>query len=509
MPRLLPYILILLIITGFSCRKDFDYVDSDGELEFSKDTVFLDTVFSTIGSSTYSLKVYNRSSTDLNIPFIGLESGQSSSYRLNVDGEAGKTFTNIPLLAKDSLYVFIETTFDISTLNQDEFLYTDVLQFGTGALIQEVPLVTLIKDAVFLYPATLSNGSKETLLLGLDQNGEEIRVQGFDLEDTELNFSANKPYVIYGYAAVPDGKVLSMAAGTRVHFHKGSGIFVKPGGSLQVNGEQSTDLELLENEVIFEGDRLEPEFENVPGQWGLLWLSEGSMNHTINHLTIKNATIGILAEGNPSSDPPFLELRNSQIHNSSLVNLWGRNTHIQGQNLVLGNAGNASLFCNLGGSYEFLHTTIANYWSNGFRTGAALQINNFEEISGQQIVSEDLLQANFANCIIVGNTRSELFLESNGVNAFAFNFSHCLLNYGDENSDPLYDFKNDTLYNNLFLNLKANFLSTVNNDFRLIDNSEIIGVGDLNTAQMVPLDLLGMDRTIAPDLGAFQAISEE
>ncbi len=509
MPRLLPYILILLIITGFSCRKDFDYIDSNGQLEFSKDTVFLDTVFSTIGSSTYSLKVYNRSATDLNIPFIGLEGGQGSSYRLNVDGEAGKAFTNIPLLAKDSLYVFIETNFDVSSLNQNEFLYTDVILFGDGTQNQEVPLVTLVKDAVFLYPATLANGSKETLLLGLDRNGEEIRVQGFDLEDAELNFTADKPYVIYGYAAVPNGKVLSMAAGTRVHFHKDSGIFVKPGGSLQVNGELSTNQELLENEVIFEGDRLEPEFTNVPGQWGLLWLSDGSLNHTINYLTIRNATIGILAEGNPSADPPILDLRNSQIHNSSLVNLWGRNTHIQGQNLVLGNAGNASLFCNLGGSYEFLHTTIANYWSNGFRTGAALQINNFEEIPGQQSVSGDLLQANFVNCIIDGNTSSELLLQNNGINTFAFKFSHSFLKYQDENPDPLYDFNDTTYYDNLFLNLSVNFQSTAKNDFRLLDISDIIGVGDLNTAQIVPVDLLGTDRTMAADLGAYQAISEE
>jgi len=43
-----------------SCRKDFEYAPSTGSLEFSKDTVYLDTVFSKIGSSTYNLKVYNQ-----------------------------------------------------------------------------------------------------------------------------------------------------------------------------------------------------------------------------------------------------------------------------------------------------------------------------------------------------------------------------------------------------------------------------------------------------------------
>jgi hypothetical protein len=37
----------------------------------------------------------------------------------------------------------------------------------------------------------------------------------------------------------------------------------------------------------FEGDRLEPEYADVPGQWGTIWLTNGSTNNIINHLTIK------------------------------------------------------------------------------------------------------------------------------------------------------------------------------------------------------------------------------
>ena len=116
MRRLLLLIIpLLLLIVSVSCRKDFDYALGRGNLGFSKDTVFLDTVFTNIGSATYTLKVYNTSNKDIAIPFVGLAKGEQSAYRLNVDGRAGKTFANIPLLAKDSLYVFIETTFDIST----------------------------------------------------------------------------------------------------------------------------------------------------------------------------------------------------------------------------------------------------------------------------------------------------------------------------------------------------------------------------------------------------------
>ena len=42
--------------------------------------------------------------------------------------------------------------------------------------------------------------------------------------------------------------------------------------------------------VIFEGDRLEPNFSDTPGQWGFVYLRQGSKNHSFNHFTLKNAT---------------------------------------------------------------------------------------------------------------------------------------------------------------------------------------------------------------------------
>ena len=121
-----------------SCRKDLNFT-SNGNLRFSKDTVYLDTVFSNIGSSTYTLKVYNTSDENISIPKIKLRNGLNSNYRLNVDGMtgdlqlSGKEFSNVELLAKDSMYIFIETTIDIQSLvtNETQFLYTDAIEFGT------------------------------------------------------------------------------------------------------------------------------------------------------------------------------------------------------------------------------------------------------------------------------------------------------------------------------------------------------------------------------------------
>ncbi len=497
----------ILFISVESCRKDFDFEPGEGHLEFSKDTVFLDTIFTNIGSATYTLKVYNRSNKDVRLPFVGLESGEESDYRINVDGLSGKTFSDVPLFAKDSLFVFIETTFDISRVGENEFLYTDALLFGAGDRQQRVELVTLVRDAVFLYPRTLSNGTKETVPLGLDGDGNEIRIEGFFLEDDELRFTNEKPHVIYGYAAVDEAKNLIVDAGARVHFHQDSGILVTSGGSIQINGALSEDDVLLENEVIFEGDRLEPGYGDLSGQWGTIWLAEGSISNHIEYLTLKNATVGLLVEGNAGSSEAKLILKNTQIFNSSSINLWARNSSINAENVVLGNAGQSALYCNLGGRYDFAHVTIANYWSTGFRNTPAVLIDNFEETPAQTIGGE-LTSTKFSNCIIDGNRDIELLLNKDDTFGFEFAFENCLIKFNDVNEiysgDPLFNFNDTSNYQDILLNVNTFFAGSNENDFRITEDSGAIDLGNLDTALLVPFDIMGNDRTQTPDAGAYE-----
>src|SRR5690606_33833618 len=199
---------VFLIITFASCREDFHFEPSQGtELTFSKDTVYLDTIFSNIGSSTYNLKVYNKSNKDIKIPSIRLAKGETSNFRLMVDGMAGKNFENIELLANDSMFIFVETTVDIKQqTNGKEFLYTDEILFQSGSNQQKVDLVTLVKDAIFLYPQKFQDGSYVSL------NFCDDKIYGFFLDENdaingnELIWDNNKPYVIYGYAAVAPNK---------------------------------------------------------------------------------------------------------------------------------------------------------------------------------------------------------------------------------------------------------------------------------------------------------------
>jgi hypothetical protein len=503
--------LLAAVLLWSSCRNEFDSTPSSGNLTFSRDTVYLDTVFSNIGSSTYQLKVYNGSNDDINIPSVRLANGEGSGYRLNVDGLPGKVFEDVLILAKDSIFIFIETTVDIAgQTNNTQFIYTDQILFDTGANEQKVELVTLIQDAVFLFPADLGDGIYETLNLGMDENGDDILIEGFYLDDDELTFTNEKPYVIYGYAAVPPGKTLTVEPGARVHFHESSGLLVANTGSIKANGAPSNDPELKENEIIFEGDRLEPSFEDIPGQWGTLWLTAGSTDNEFSYTTIKNGIVGILMDSNDGDRT--LTLNNVQIYNSSNVGLLARTGDIYGENMVISNSGQSSLSCSLGGKYTFNHCTFANYWVNSFRTFPSVTLSNSLQVSETELLVSDLIEANFNNCIIYGSEQREIALVEDPNATFNFNFTNSLIRFedpfGDFTEDANYDFGNNSLYSNCEFNIDAVFQNINLNNYNIESGtSGADGIGNTAVSGQVPLDLNGQPRSlVAPDAGAYESI---
>ena len=503
MRNLLLLFFFILAVSISSCRKDFSTIPSFGQLEFSRDTVFLDTVFTNIGSATYNLRVYNRSNDDITIPSIGLERGAASNYRLNVDGIPGKTFENIDILAKDSIFIFVETTIDINTVPDP--LYTDRILFDTGVNQQDVDLVTLVQDATFIFPG------RDPITLQIDSlslDGQPTTIRGRFLEDSELNFTNTKPYVIYGYAAVPANKTLIIDAGTRIHFHDNSGLIIDRDATLKVNGT-------LNEKVVFEGDRLENAFSTIPGQWGTIWMRAGSKENEIHHAQIKNGIIGMLVDSITSSTPT-LTLSNTEIFNHSNFGILGRETSIVGENVVVGSAGESSFVGSVGGSYDFTHCTFANYWNNGIRALPAVLINNFFTFTndlGQEIVeTRDLLQANFTNCIIDGNNNIEFLPDRvNDGSQFNFKVTNTLFRFEDVNNSfggvAEVDFTNTTFYENILVNGFADFRDRTRNDFIIGQTSDAIGLGNQAAANLVPFDLLGVMRTVNPDLGAYQHIT--
>ncbi|WP_297869566.1 hypothetical protein [uncultured Flavobacterium sp.] len=511
--------LLLLILIGFavsltSCRNDFEFESKTGGLEFSKDTVYLDTVFTNIGSSTYTLKVYNRSSKNISIPSLRLKDGTASKYRLMVDGMAGQVFENVEILAKDSMYIFVSVTAEVADANPSDFLYTDKILFGdeTNPNHQKVELVTLIQDAYFIYPGRVQNPDEtytyDELNLGVDGDGNPISIRGRFLEEThpvngnELHWTNTKPYVVYGYAAVPSNKTLVVDAGARVHFHAESGLIVANNASIQVNGSPSTTA-ALENEVIFEGDRLEPNFSEVPGQWGTIWFSQGSTNNQIKNLTIKNATVGMLVTGNDETSTPTLNIENTQIYNCSNVGILARDGNIEGRNVVINNCGQISFAGSYGGSYEFTHSTFANYWPSPNQSAVLLSNEN----DGNTPTT--LSKANFNNCIIHTSSNFGIILEKTNQN-FNYKFDNSLIKFADFSNqfinNELYDFSNINLFDTCLIarsstNNNPDFKDARNNKLIIGENSAAKGTAD-NTYSTFN-DILNNPRSNPSDIGAY------
>ena len=490
----------LYIVLGFflvltSCREDFTFEPSNGNLGFSRDTIYLDTVFTDIGSSTYTLKVYNRSNKNISIPSIRLGKGAGSKYQLMVDGMPGKEFLNVEMLAKDSMFIFVSVNADVASSNPADFLYTDQLLFGVGTNFQKVELVTLIQDAYFLYPQRFGDGTTETLPIGDDE------IYGFFLDDNdpingnELHWNNSKPYVVYGYAAVPPNETLTVDAGARIHFHAESGLIVANNASLQVNGT-------IENQVIFEGDRLEPGFSETPGQWGTIWFTQGSTNNILSNLTVKNATVGMLVTGNDGTANPSLTLNNVQVYNCSNVGILARTGKITGQNVVINNCGETAFAGTFGGAYDFTHCTFANYWPRPNQTCVVLSddpINN---------IPTPLENANFKNCIIYGSSNLGISLKKEG-STFNYSFENCLIKFADFNNQ----FQNDSLYpasGSNYVNCLIATNSTINrpefknpnqNQLQIGENSAARGTA--NSSYSTFNDILDNPRLGTTDMGAY------
>ncbi len=94
-----------------SCKKNIE-VDTAGQLTFSADTVFFDTVFTTIGSVTKTFKIYNPNNGVVKIDNIQLRGGSASHFRIAADGDNGTSFGDIEILPGDSLFLFAEVTVD-------------------------------------------------------------------------------------------------------------------------------------------------------------------------------------------------------------------------------------------------------------------------------------------------------------------------------------------------------------------------------------------------------------
>jgi hypothetical protein len=474
------FLLTLSALLFSSCNKDELLTDSSARLEFSTDSVLFDTVFTTLGSTTKVFRIYNRHSQAMNISRIFLATGSSSPFKLNVDGISGKSITDVDIAGGDSLFVFVQVTVDPTGVN-NPLLIRDSIVFETNSNIQDVKLTAIGQDVYLHKPDHFpTNGFPPYSII--------------DCSGGVATWTNDKPHLIFGYAVVDSACALTMLAGTRVHLYNNSVLWIYKDGTLKVQGNKGS-------EVTFQGMRLEPDYREIPGQWGRIWLSAGSKNNEINYAIIKNGGVGLWVDTLATAGVPTLKLSNTIIRNMTAAAIYGRGAHIRSYNCVFNNCGQYVAALSLGGNYSFEHCTFANFWSGSeTRTTPLLLMNNYY-ISGSNLFLRPLDSCYFKNCIIYGDLDDEIGFDSTnlaGPDYFSYEFDHCLL----KTTKTISGAGATAHYTSCYKNLNPGFVNHTGNDFHLQSNAvNAIDKGDVTT---IAFDLDGVLRNGIPDLGAYE-----
>lgn len=473
-------IFISLLLATIACRKDDVLTaDSSVRLSFSSDTITFDTVFTTMGSVTKQLRIYNDEDNAVLISKIALAGGANSPYQINVDGRAGSTFYNLELAGGDSLYIFIRITIDPTNQNTP-LIVQDSLLFEVNGNLQDVDLYAWGQDAHFIMPNLTLDGLPPLNIIA--QEGETIR------------WTRDKPYVIVGYAVVDSMAKLIVDPGARIHFYNNSGLWIYKGASIQVNGT-------LDDPVVFQGTRLDEGYKDLPAQWDRIWINESNVNSSFNHAIIKNGTIGIQAETLDESMGNSLILNNTQILNMSGWGIFTRFYQIEANNLLVANAGSSLLNLTTGGRYSFKNSTFGNYWGYGARKDPLLHLSNYYILptaEGDIVYTGVLEEAYFGDCIFYGPMDDEILVDPypGTENEFSYVFDYCLLKSSLES---------DLNSQNSFFNKDPLFIEPYEGDFHLDTLSPAI---DYGVFMGNPFDLDGVLRDEKPDLGAFEFVTQ-
>ena len=472
------------MFAGYSCKKNNQInPDSSLKLSFSADTVLFDTVFTSLGSATHQLRIYNTNEDDLKISSIRLLGGESSPYRFNLDGENDTEFYDKVIPAGDSLFSFLRVTINPNDLNTP-FVVEDELEFITNGNTQIVKLLAWGQNANYIV-------ADKVVTLGNVRYPYHIVADS--LQTTV--WTKERPYVIYGYALINSYGTLKIEEGTHIYCHQGSGIFSWSDGQLIIDGT-------ADEPVVIQGDRLEAYYQDTPGQWEQILMMDGraGADHRVSHAIIRNGTIGLNCQSSLKTTECALYIDNTIIENQSGYGLYSILYPVEAKNFVIANCGYSNFWA-FGGDYRFVHGTFADYWKDQHNNNIAISVAN-RAIDGQ---TEELFYIPFHmemdNCIVYGKQKDE-FSTAFGPGADStFVLDHCLIKSEKFNG-------NMAGFSHCLFNLEPYFVDE-QRDFH-IDSiaSPVIGTGNPLFGNEIPYDLDGVLRVGAPDIGAYQFVND-
>ncbi|MEP6582625.1 MAG: hypothetical protein ABJA90_00100 [Ginsengibacter sp.] len=449
----------------FSCKKQSFITSGDARLYTSADTLSYDTVFTSVGSITKSFKIFNNNNQKLLLSKVKLSGGNSSFFKINVDGISANEVDDIEINSNDSIYVFVQVKIDPTVANLP-FIITDSISIDYNGNRMLVQLQAYGQNAIFLDKVKLT-------------------------QDETWNDSL--PFVILGGLLVDTNATLTITEGTKIFLHPNAPLLVN--GTLIVTGTK-------QNKVVFAGDRLDPDYKDFPASWPGIYFNSSSKENNLKFAVIKNSYQGVISQDLSLNAIPKLTLSQCIIDNAYDAGVFGINTNIYADNCLISNCGK-NIVLALGGDYSFVHCTVASY-SNFFidHKNPVLQVSNFADQGNATFVKD--INATFTNCIFWGEGGSvdnEIVVGKKPTPAFSVIFNNTL--YKVKDNDPAdATFTNNTLKNTdpLFdsINISRNYY-----DFHFSKDpfAPAIDAGSVTTYTM---DLDDVIRSGIPDLGCYE-----
>ena len=463
--------MLLMPTLTTSCLKEDELLTDEVELLFSCDTVAFDTVFTTIGTATRQLKVYNPYDQPVRLTSVSVAQGRMSRFRLNVDGDTSLVVRDLLLAAHDSLFIFVQANINPNS-QLEPFLVEDRIVVECNQRRQEVVLTAYGRNAVYHYAP-----------------------QGYCWVFTQEEcdeWDHTRPHVILGMAAVDSMCTLRLEAGDRLYFGSQAMLMVYPTATLEARGTK-------EQPVLFTSMRHDGWYDTLPGQWNYLWLCAGSRNNVIDWAVIENANIGLLVDTCVNASPT-LTISNSRLRQHFLAGILGRGARIEGDNLLITHCGTATLALQYGGRYRFRNSTFADYWNYGgaARKNPHVILNNYDVVDNS-VYPRPLEQVEFDNCIIEGNYRTsrdtmgEILLDIDPTVGYQLRFRHCHLR-----SSAVEPYCEGCLFNQ-----EPAFDIAQGQAYHPSSASPFVGMGSWDHIAL-PYDLDNQPRQNPPTIGAFE-----
>lgn len=441
-----------------SCKKDLIF--SKADVSFSQDTVLFDTVFTTIGSTTQNFRIYNEDNNTLKINEIRLMGGESSPFRINIDGIADLVHNDIEIPKNDSIYAFIQVQLDVNNGNLP-MVVEDSIQFIVNGNISYVKLVVWGQDAYFHY-SDLNEGV----------------------------WPNDKPHVIYTFAAVDSAKSLTIQEGTDVYLHKNSLLYVYK-GQLDIQGTQA-------NPVTFQGDRQESFYDDVVGQYYGIYFEKAEPS-TINYTIIKNGTAGIHVFSEDDDNTGYtVDIKNTEIYNCASYGIFNyAGGKIKGENLLVHSNGLYAYFSLEGGDHNFIQSNLLGY---GTESGPAVAIKNyFTRADGITYIGQ-VNEGTINNSIIYGNGEDLIAYDTILQPGVKVNYLY------ENNLIKMENIPTDlSQFTGSIFNQDPSFINSSEDNFLLNSGSPAIDAGNTNFGTHTNAnDILGNPRTGVPDIGVYE-----